>query len=210
MEQPRLPPPVWVWPGVLSLWSRCWREPPKGLGAQGDCAMNLQCRAACPHLLACCSPLERIQVALCLIHPVLCVAYSSRSLRFSVSLWGPLFVPASQWVMSGTLLCPYLQIETQQWFLEKAHQCSVQFSCSVMTDSLWPHGLQHASLPCPSPTPGAYSNLCPSSQWCHPTISSSIIPFFFCLQSFPASGSFPMSQFFTSVAKVLECQLQHE
>ena len=74
----------------------------------------------------------------------------------------------------------------------------VQFSCSVMSDSLRPHGLQHARLPCPSLTPRAYLNLCPSSQWCHPTISSSVIPFCFCLQSFPASGSFPMSQLFTS------------
>ena len=74
---------------------------------------------------------------------------------------------------------------------------SVQFSCSVVSDSLWPHGLQHARIPCPSPTPRAYSNSCPSSCWCHPTISSSVIPFS-CLQSFPASGSFPMSQFFTS------------
>ena len=77
---------------------------------------------------------------------------------------------------------------------------SVQFIRSVMSDSLWPHGLQHSRLPCPSPTPGAYSNSCPSSQWCHPTISSSIIPFSW-LQSFPASGSFPMSQFFTSGAQ---------
>ena len=72
-----------------------------------------------------------------------------------------------------------------------------QFSCSVMSDSLRPHGLQHARLPCLSPTPGAYSNSCPSSQWCHPTISSTVVPFSSCLQSFPASGSFPMSQFFT-------------
>ena len=72
------------------------------------------------------------------------------------------------------------------------------FSCSVMFDSLGPHGLQHARLPCPSPTPGAYSQSCPSSQWCHPTISSSVIPFSSCLQSFSASGSFPMSQLFTS------------
>ena len=74
---------------------------------------------------------------------------------------------------------------------------SVQFSCSVMSDSLWPHGLQHARPPCPSPTPRVYSNTCPLSQWCHPTISSSVIPFS-CLQCFPASGSFPISQFFTS------------
>ena len=67
-----------------------------------------------------------------------------------------------------------------------------QFSCSVMSDSLRPHRLQHARLPCPSPTPRA----CLSSQWCHPTISSSVTPFSSCLQSFPASGSFPMSQFF--------------
>ena len=78
-------------------------------------------------------------------------------------------------------------------------QCisSVQCSCSVVSDFLWPHGLQHARLPCPSPTPRAYSNSCPSSRWCHPTISS-VVPFSSCLQSFPASGSFPVSQFFTS------------
>ena len=75
---------------------------------------------------------------------------------------------------------------------------SVQFSCSVVSDSLWPHGLQHTRLSCPSPTPGACSNSCPLSQWCHPTISSSIVPFSSCPQSFPASGSFPRSQFFTS------------
>ena len=67
-----------------------------------------------------------------------------------------------------------------------------------MSDSLWPHGLQHARLPCPSPTPGACSNSCTLSQWCHPTISSSVIPLSSRLQSFPASGSFQMSQFFTS------------
>ena len=75
---------------------------------------------------------------------------------------------------------------------------SVQFSHSVMSNSSWSHGLQHARLPCPLPTPRAYSNWCPSSQWCHPTISSSVIPFSSGLQSFPASGSFPMNQFFTS------------
>ena len=75
---------------------------------------------------------------------------------------------------------------------------SVQFSCSVLSDSLWPHESQHASPPCPSPTPGVYSNSCPLSWWCHPTISSSVVPFSSCPQSLPASGSFPMSQFFTS------------
>ena len=67
-----------------------------------------------------------------------------------------------------------------------------------MSNSLWPHGLQHTRLPCPSPPPRACSNSCPSSWWCHPTISSSVASFFSCLQSFPASGSFPVSQFFTS------------
>ena len=74
---------------------------------------------------------------------------------------------------------------------------SVHFSRSVMSDSLQPHGLQHTRPPCPSPTPGAYSNLCPSRHWCHPTISSSVVSFSH-LQSFPASGSFPMSPFFAS------------
>ena len=74
---------------------------------------------------------------------------------------------------------------------------SVQFSCSVVSDSLWPHKPQHARPPCPSPTPGVYPNSCPVSQWCHPAISSSVVPFSSCLQSFPTSGSFPMSQLFT-------------
>ena len=75
---------------------------------------------------------------------------------------------------------------------------SVQFSRSVLSDSLRPHGLQHARPLCPSPTPGVYPNSCPLSRWCHPTISSSIIPFSSCLLSFPASGSFQMSQLFAS------------
>ena len=75
---------------------------------------------------------------------------------------------------------------------------TIQFSCLVVSDSLRPHGLQHTRLPCPSLTPWAYSNSCPLSQWCYPTISSSVGPFSSCLQSFPASGSFQMSQFFTS------------
>ena len=75
---------------------------------------------------------------------------------------------------------------------------SVQFSRSVVSDSLWPHEPQHARPLCPSPTPRVYPNSCPLSQWCHPTISSSIIPFSSHLQSFPASGSFQMSQLFAS------------
>ena len=73
-----------------------------------------------------------------------------------------------------------------------------QFSHSVVSDSLWLHGLQHARLPCPSPTPGDYVNSCPLHQWYHPTTSSSVDPFSFYLQSFPASGSFPLNRFFTS------------
>ena len=76
------------------------------------------------------------------------------------------------------------------------HIASVQFSHSVVSDSLQPHELQHAKPPCPSPTPGVHSESCPSSQWCHPAISSSVVPFSFCPQSLPASGSFPMSQLF--------------
>ena len=76
---------------------------------------------------------------------------------------------------------------------------SVQFSRSIVSDSLWPHGLQYARLPCPSPTPRAYSNSCPLSRWCHPSISSSVVPFSSHVQSFPASGFFQMSQFFASV-----------
>ena len=75
---------------------------------------------------------------------------------------------------------------------------SVLFSCSVISDSWWPHGLQHARPPCPSPAPGDYSNSRPLSRWCHPTISSSVIPFSSCLRSFPASGSFQMSHLFAS------------
>ena len=75
-----------------------------------------------------------------------------------------------------------------------ASLCSVQFSCSVVSNSFRSHGLQHARPPCLSPTPGVYSNSCPLSWWCHPAISYSVIPFSSCLQSFPASGSFQMSQ----------------
>ena len=93
--------------------------------------------------------------------------------------------------------CP----STGEWMKKMWHiytmECSVQFSHSVMSDSLWPHESQHARPPCPSPTPGVYSNSCPSSQWCHTAISSSVIPFSSCPQSLPASGSFSVSQLFT-------------
>ena len=77
----------------------------------------------------------------------------------------------------------------------------IQFSRSVMSNPLWPHGLQHGRIPCPSPTPRVYPNPCPSSQWCHPTISSSVGPFSSCLQSFPELGSFQMNRFFTSCSQ---------
>ena len=89
----------------------------------------------------------------------------------------------------------HLSFQVFSW-LDNSVLCS--FSRSVVSNSLWPHGLQHARPPWPWPTPGAYSNSCPLSWWCHPTISSSVAPFSPCLQSFPASGSFQMSQSFSS------------
>ena len=94
------------------------------------------------------------------------------------------------------------QIVRHHWATNWAHIhmlqfSSVQFSHSIVSDSLRSNGLQHARHPCPTPTPATYSSSCPSSWWCHPTISSSVFPFS-CLQSFPGSGSFPMNKFFTS------------
>ena len=111
--------------------------------------------------------------------------------RFVMFLHHAIAVNFDFMLIAITTLSPCLEPFKQEW------QMLVQFSHSVVSDSLWPHGLQHTKLPCPSPTSRACSNLCPSSQWCHPTISSSVVPFS-CLQSFPASGSFPMSQFFPS------------
>ena len=88
-------------------------------------------------------------------------------------------------------------------FVAPAFPSSVQFSRSVVSDSLRPHGLQHTRLPCPSPAPGAYSNSCPSSQWCHPAISSSVVPFSSHLQSFATLGSFQMHLFFTSGGQII-------
>ena len=87
----------------------------------------------------------------------------------------------------------------EHWWLyqEERSLSSVQFSRSVVSDPLWPHESQHARPPCPSPSPGVYPNPCPSSRWCHPAISSSVIPFSSCPQSFPVLGSFPMSQLLT-------------
>ena len=82
--------------------------------------------------------------------------------------------------------------------MSAASVSSVQFNCSVVSDSLWPYEPQHARPPCPSPTPGVHPNSCPSSWWCYPTISPSAIPFSSCLQSFPSSRSFQMSQLIAS------------
>ena len=101
--------------------------------------------------------------------------------------------------------CMSYQREIYEWFIvlpEAKYKSigkweNVQFSHSVVSNSLRPHESQHTRPPCSSPTPGVYSNTFPSSWWCHPAISSSVIPFFSCPQSLPASGSFPMSQLFT-------------
>ena len=87
---------------------------------------------------------------------------------------------------------------------------SVQFSCSVVSNSLWPHGLHHARPPCPSPTPRVDSNSCPLSRWCHPTISSSVVPFSSCLNLSQHQGLFKWVSSSHQVAKVLEFQLQHQ
>ena len=99
----------------------------------------------------------------------------------------------------GEWIHVYVWLSLLTWnYHNIVNQLSVQFSCSVVSNSLQPHESQHARHPCPSLTPGVYSNSCPSSRWCHPSISSSVDPFSSCPQSLPASGSFPMSQLFTS------------
>ena len=117
----------------------------------------------------------------------------------------------SHW--TGLLSCV---VFSSSWYLKKFledHSTSssfhiflnpFQFSHSVMSNSLWLRGLQHTRPPCLSPTPRVYSNSCPLSRWCHPTFSSSVITFSPCLQSFPASGSFQMSQFFASGGQSIE------
>ena len=112
-------------------------------------------------------------------------------LPFHISLHvvTPLIPPWQQMYLS-VLLTPCSPLTLQS--------SPVQFSHSVTSDSLQPHELEHARPPCPSPTPGVHPNSCPSSQWCHPTISSSVVPFSACPQSLQASGSFPMSQLFAS------------
>ena len=123
----------------------------------------------------------------------------------SVSKYQELLI-SSHLILAFTLQIPLARFSSFCHFNRSKASCgsdrfllsSVQFSCSVMSNSLQPHELQHARPPCPSPTPGVHPNLCPLYQWCHPTISSSVILFSSCPQSFPASGSFPISQLFAS------------
>ena len=111
----------------------------------------------------------------------------TKGVEEDVSLW--LFIWCFKWVRKASGLLEFGRLI--EWSIS-------QFSRSAVSSSLPHHGLQHARPPCPSPTPRVYSNSCPSSRWCHPTISSSVVPFSSCLHSFPASDSFQMSQFFTS------------
>ena len=141
-------------------------------------------------------------------HPILC-----RSLLLLPSIFPSIRVFSSKLVhqiMWPKFFSTQLSLQTNSHihtWLEKPYSDYIdlvgkvslaQFSRSVVSDSLRPHGLQHARLPCPSPSPGAYSNSHTLSWWCHPTIPSSVVPFFSCLQSSPASASFLMSQFFAS------------
>ena len=101
-----------------------------------------------------------------------------------------------------TVLGPLLSLDLQMWqYFWVNNGKSVQFSCAVVPDSSHPHRLQHTRLPCLSPTPGTYP--CPLHLWCHPTVSSSVIPFSSCLQSFPASASFPIKQLFASGGPII-------
>ena len=112
-------------------------------------------------------------------------------------------IPLTRWTFVDKVMSLLLNMLSNLviTFLQRR---SVLFSLSVMSDSWQPHGLQHARPPCPSPTPGVHSNSCPLRQWCHPTISSSVVLFSSCLQSFPASGSFQMTQFFTLGGQSIE------
>ena len=113
----------------------------------------------------------------------------------SYSLLGSPDDPQTKFLTSTASCSAFQQSQFYVWHLSSG---SVQFSRSVMSDSLWPHEQQHSRPPCPTPTPGTHPNSCPLSQWCHPSISSSVVPFSSCPQSFPASGSFHMSQLFAS------------
>ena len=143
------------------------------------------------------------QLLLHLHHPVPAVSLLQTSLDMDLSAILPIALPMynCHHLSKGCLhQCskypPVFGLSSSfQTILNKS---SIQFSHSVLSDSLRPHGLQHARPPCPSPAPGVYPNSCPLSRWCHPTISSSVVPLSSCPQSFPASGSFQMSQLFAS------------
>ena len=128
-------------------------------------------------------------------------------LTFKCHHWDKSYSKVSCWSFRSSLivlliLCQFprliLSVITESGLLLSVQFSSVQFSHSVVSDSLWPHGPLHARPPCPPPIPRVYPNPSSSSRWCHPTISSSVVPFSSCPQSFPASGSFPMSQLFAS------------
>ena len=126
--------------------------------------------------------------------------FSYQRLQEFVGSWNP----SSSYIFKASIpasLWPFFHSHISFW---PNLRSSVQFSHSVMFDSLWPHGMQHARPSCPSPVPRVYSNSCALTWWCHPTISSSVIPFSSHLQSFPASGSFPMSQSFASGGQTTE------
>ena len=114
------------------------------------------------------------------------------------------FTANNVYISSHSSYLTMWQLQYSMWFQLKILtfvEHSVQFSCSVVSDSLRPHESQHSRPPCPSPTPRVHSDSRPSSQWCHPAISSSVVPFSSCPQSLPASESFPMSQLFATVCK---------
>jgi len=120
--------------------------------------------------------------------------------KFLIFLWWNFLLPSDVGSSPFTRSLPPPHFQGDRKENQECPSCnghSIQFS-RCLSDSLRPHGLQHARPPCPSPTPTVYSNSCQLSRWCHPTISSSVVPFSSHLQSFPASGSFQMSQFFTS------------
>ena len=122
-------------------------------------------------------------------------AYSYMFFRLCTIAVSPAYLFLTCYLYSFTVCQIYISVVLCPLFFFRN---SVQFSCSVMSDSLRPHELQHTRPPCPSPTPGVHPNPCPSSWWCHPAISSSVIPFSSCPQSFPALESLPMSQLFPS------------
>ena len=128
-----------------------------------------------------------------LCFPVVTLSSEPEALStLSTSINHCLFCPWRAWGGKGS---PLFLARALSLFLYM-YSSSVQFSLSVVSDSLQPHELQHTRPPCPSPTPGVHPNSCPSSRWCHPAISSSVVPFSSCPQSLPASESFPISQLF--------------